>query len=508
MNQMDSTIRILGTLTPENILLVSAILIFAAILVSRVGYRFGVPTLLLFLVVGMVFGSDGLGLQFNNHGAAQFVGVVAMTIILFTGGMQTDFRSIRPILAQGIVLSTLGVALTVVFTGFFIYLMTHAAHFPLHISIAMCFLMAAVMSSTDSASVFSILRENNMRLKENLQPVLELESGSNDPMAYVTTVVMIQAAMTLFDPAAAETGIDYYSMIWDAVKTFFMQIGLGAVLGASIGMATSVFLPKLLLRSTALYSILLLSIAFFAISVTNMLGGNGYLAVYIAGIIIGNRPLVCKKDIFRFMDGMTWIMQISMFLCLGLLVNPSEMLEIAPVALLIGIFMMIAARPAAVFLCLLPFRGISLRAKTFISWIGLKGAAPILFATYPIVSGIPGSGYIFNIVFFITLVSLVIQGMSIPWAARILKLDLPEEKTPETFGVEMPDEAGILSEYTIGKGDLSDGDTLKEISLPDGARVVIIKRGDKFIVPDGSVRLKMGDRLVTIIADTGDLRKE
>lgn len=488
------------TFTPENILLLGSLLIITAIFISRVGYRFGIPTLLLFLFVGMLFGTDGLGLEFDDYYTAQFVGVVAMTVILFAGGLETNFRSVKPVLKQGVILSTVGVLLTVLFTGFFIYGMTRWMQFPIELSLTMSLLMAAVMSSTDSASVFSLLRDNKMRLKENLQPVLELESGSNDPMAYVTTIVLIETTRTLFDPSCVQTDTSALAMCLIGLKTLVMQLAIGAVLGLGIGFGVSKLLEKLTLKSAPLYAILLLAIAFFTMSVTGLLKGNGYLAVYLAGIVIGNRPLVHKGEIFRFMDGMTWIMQIGMFLTLGLLVNPKEMLQVAPVGLLVGIFLMLAARPLSVFLCLIPFRNMSFRSKTFISWVGLKGAAPIIFATYPVLEDVPGANYIFNVVFFITLISLIMQGMSIPYIARKLHLDLPEEDNPQTFGVALPEEAGILKDYTLEEADLSSGNTLKEVELPgEGSRVVLIKRGESVLIPNGQVQLKAGDVLVIVI---------
>ncbi|MBD9293820.1 MAG: potassium/proton antiporter, partial [Bacteroidales bacterium] len=218
----------------------------------------------------------------------------------------------------------------------------------------------------------------------------------------------------------------------------------------------------------------------------------------------GNKPMNNRKEILSFMDGMTWIMQIGMFLSLGLLVNPHEMLHVAPIALLIGLFLIFVGRPLTVFLCLLPFRKISFRAKLFTSWVGLKGAVPIIFATYPIVEGIPGSEQIFNIVFFITLLSLIFQGMSIPRVAKMLHLNLPMEKVPETFGIEIPEEAGKLQDYTLTDDDLEGGNTLKEIQFPQGARVVIIRRNDKFIIPDGSVELQSGDQLLIIYGEADE----
>lgn len=490
--------------TSENIFLIGSILVFTAIVVSKTGNKYGVPSLLIFLLVGMLFGSDGLGLVFDNYNLAQFLSIVALCVILFTGGLETKFKEIRPVIGPGVVLSTLGVFLTVIFTGAFIYFLSRIERIGLSLSIVMCFLLAAVMSSTDSASVFSILKNSKMRLKQNLKPMLELESGSNDPMAYVMTIVLIQVAKLLYEPASSISGIDYSHLILSSLQTLFLQMTIGSLAGVSIGFAAVWTLKRVKLNSAPLYSILLLAVSLFAFSMTQMIQGNGYLAVYIAGLIIGNKPMNNRKEILSFMDGMTWIMQIGMFLSLGLLVNPHEMLHVAPIALLIGLFLIFVGRPLTVFLCLLPFRKISFRAKLFTSWVGLKGAVPIIFATYPIVEGIPGSEQIFNIVFFITLLSLIFQGMSIPRVAKMLHLNLPMEKVPETFGIEIPEEAGKLQDYTLTDDDLEGGNTLKEIQFPQGARVVIIRRDDKFIIPDGSVELQSGDQLLIIYGETDE----
>ncbi len=489
--------------TAENILLISSVLIFTAILISRAGYKFGIPVLLLFILVGMAFGEDGLGLSFDNFGIAQFIGTIALCIILFCGGLETKFDTIRPVMKEGIVLSTVGVFLTALFTGGFIYLLTRVGHMSEDMSIVMCFLLAAVMSSTDSASVFNILRNANMRLKENLQPVLELESGSNDPMAYVITVVLIQCAQQLFEPASG-IDIDYTRMIGNAIVTFIMQLGIGAVMGVGLGRAFSWALGRLKLNGASLYAILVMSIGFFIYSLTGLVKGNGFLAIYLAGVIIGNHPMSFKKEVFRFSDTTTWLMQMAMFLTLGLLVSPKEMLSVAPVALLVGIFLILVGRPLAVFISLLPFRKMSFKARVFISWVGLKGATPIIFAIFTVVADIPGSEQIFNIVFFITMISMLVQGMSIPAVAKALHLALPQEKKPETFGIEIPEEAGKLMDHRLTERDLDGGDTLKEIVLPEGTRVVMIQRDGELIVPDGSVKLKAGDKLLMIMGNQFD----
>ncbi len=473
-----------------------SILIFCSILISKVGYRFGLPSLLLFLVAGMIFGTDGLGLQFNNVGQAQFLGMVALCIILFTGGMETRFKEIKPVLGPGLVLSTLGVILTTVFTGLFIFMLSEWKSFPFSLPLVTCFLLAATMSSTDSASVFNLLSQKKQNLKNNLKPLLELESGSNDPMAYILTIILIQMAATIGDAGsgAAETA----AIVLQALKTLALQFSIGAASGFLMGYGSVWLLNRINLKNAPLYAILLMSIVFFSFTVTTKLQGNGYLAVYLAGIVIGNHRLVNRKDIFAFFDGLTWLMQVVMFITLGLLVNPHEMMKVAPAALLIGIFMIIVARPLSVFLSLIPFRKISFASKSFISWVGLRGAVPIIFATYPVVEGTPGSDIIFNVVFFITILSLVIQGSSISFVSKILNLDLPLEEGSAEIGFEVPEEAGKLVEVTITRETLSKGNTLKDLKMPEGMLVMMIKRDGKFIVPNGSRVLKDGDKLLVI----------
>ncbi len=489
------------TFTSENILLILSVLIFSSILISKAGYRFGLPSLLLFLVAGMLFGVDGLGLQFNDMKQAQFIGMCSLCIILFSGGMETKVKEIRPVLGPGLMLSTLGVILTTLFTGLFIYALSVWESCPISLPLVTCLLLAATMSSTDSASVFNILRNSKMRLKNNLQPMLELESGSNDPMAYILTIILIQLANSLTGDAAGS--VDSGVVVWDAVKTLFLQFGVGVLGGVVFGFASVWFLRRVNLSNAPLYAIMLMSVMFFSYTTTTYLSGNGYLAVYIAGIIIGNNRIPYRKDISSFFDGITWLVQIVMFLILGLLVNPHEMLKTTPVSLLIGVFMILVARPLSVFISLAPFKSITTPSKLFTSWVGLRGAAPILFATYPVVENVEGAELIFNIVFFITLLSLVIQGSSIPASARMFKLneEMPEEEN--TFGVEVPEEAGNLAEITLTEDSLMHGNTLKELNLPKGMLVMMIKREGRFIVPDGSVELKAGDRLL-IISDNQD----
>ena len=331
------------TFTAENILLLGSVLIFCSILIGKTGYRFGIPTLLLFLLVGMGFGSDGLGLQFHSAADAQFIGMMALSIILFTGGMDTKLSDIRPVLAQGVLLSTAGVLLTTLLTGLFICYISGWDSTNIALPLTTSLLLAATMSSTDSASVFSLLRSQRMNLKHRLRPMLELESGSNDPMAYMLTIVLIQIVTS-------------DGMSWGVIaRDLGVQFFFGGVIGYAMGRFAVWLINRIGLANSSLYPILLLSLVFFTFTITDLLRGNGYLAVYVTGIITGNAPLANRKEINTFMNGLTWLFQIVMFLALGLLVNPLEMMDVAAVALLIGVFMIVVARPVSVFLCLLPF---------------------------------------------------------------------------------------------------------------------------------------------------------
>ena len=474
--------------TAENILLIGAILIFCAIMISKTGYRFGIPTLLLFLLVGMGFGTDGLGLEFDSAEDAQFIGMIALSIILFTGGMDTKLHDIKPVMAQGMILSTVGVLLTTLLTGGFIFWLSGFSSMNIAMPILTSLLLAATMSSTDSASVFNLLRSQRMNLKENLKPMLELESGSNDPMAYMLTIALIQVI-------ASDSGFDLGLLVKDLLVQFFV----GGVMGYAFGRLAVWLINKVNLSNSSLYPILLLSLVFITFTITDLLHGNGYLAVYILGVIVGNARLVFRKEINTFMNGLTWFSQIVMFLSLGLLVNPHEMLGVSVCAMLIGLFMIFVARPLTVMLCLLPFRQMTFKAKCFVSWVGLRGAVPIIFATYPVVSEIPGSQVIFNIVFFITLLSLIFQGMTIAPVAKWLSLDLPEEKEGNEFGVEIPEEIDSqLTDVTLTPEMLEDGNRLMDMNIAPGTLVMLVKRGSEFMIPNGRMELKVGDKLLYI----------
>ena len=485
-------------LVSEHLLLLFSILIFAAVLVTKVGSRYGVPSLLLFLLLGMVAGEDVLGVSFDDFELAENIGHFAMTIILFTAGLETSFKETRPVVRQGALLSTAGVLLTILFSGVFIWLVSEEA-IPVSMSLTGCFLLAAVMGSTDSASVFSVLRSKKLHLRENLGPMLEMESGSNDPMAYILTIVLTQ--LMTESPGSLGAG----KLVMTGFGLVFLQIVVGAGVGFGVGYAGRWILGRLHLASSPLYAILILSLGYFANGVAGLLMGNGLLALYVTAIMIGNRAdIPHRKEILNFFNGMTWLMQLVMFLMLGLLARPSKMLPMLVPALVIGLFMIFVSRPASVFLCLLPFRDLSTRAKLFTSWVGLKGAGPILFALCPVVAGLEGADDMFNMVFLITLISLLLQGMTLSPVARMLRLSYEEDPQVETFGMEIPEEMGMLRDHTVTEEDLKKGPTLRDLKLPHGIRVMVVRRGDSYLVPHGSMPLEIGDRLVIIMGDSDD----
>ena len=489
-------------LSAGNLIMFISLLMFVSILVAKIGTKFGVPTMLLFLVIGMLAGEDGLGIKIENLHVAEFLGHLAMTIILLSGGLETSLSETKPIIRKGISMTTLGLALTIVITGSFIYLVFGDQIGGAGASILGCFLLSAVMSSTDSASVFSILRNSRLSLRENLGPLLELESGSNDPTAYVLTILLVQIMETIHS-AAGVTGT--WVILLNGAWILLKQIALGFGMGLAIGRGARWLLTKIHLANPSLYSILILSIAMFANGATSYIGGNGLLALYISAIVIGNTPkLPCKKEVLQFYDGITWLSQLIMFLLLGLLAKPSQMHGLVWPALQIGLFLIFIARPAGIILSLLPFKGLTFRAKLLASWVGLKGAGPILFALYTVLEGVDGSSEIFNIVFCITLLSLLLQGMTLTPMAHLLNMSIDDDPDVETFGMEIPEEMGMLRDHIVAQEDLEGGETLRDLHLPHGIRVVMVRRGPKYIVPHGSLKLMVGDRLVIIMGDTED----
>lgn len=469
----------------ENIIFVGALLLFVAVMAGKVAHRFGAPALLLFLGVGMLFGLNFI--SFRSVEMTQFVGMVALCIILFTGGMDTKAPEIRPILGPGILLSTLGVILTALLLALFVWLV--APSVGVEIPFLLALLLASTMSSTDSASVFSILRSKKQGLKENLRELLELESGSNDPMAYMMTILLIG----VLSNTRGDVGLGM------SVVLFVMQMAIGALCGYFIGRLAVWTINRINLVNHSLYSVLLLAFIFFSFAFTDLIHGNGYLAVYLSGLVVGNNKLAQKRPLVVFFDGFTWLMQVVMFLTLGLFVNTVELLQ--PKVLILGAlvcgFLIFIARPVAVFACLAPFRHFTFKARLYVSWVGLRGAVPILFATYPFIAHIESANLIFNVVFLGTILSLLIQGTTVSGLANLLGLAYEERES--AFGVEMhEDMKSVLTEVEVNECMLESGDTLTDILLPENTLVMMVCRDGEYFVPQGKTPLRLGDKLLVI----------
>lgn len=489
----------------ELYLLVLSVLFIISIMSDKIGYKLGIPALLLFLLVGMLFGVDGIGLQFSNISLAQAIGTCSLCIILFSGGMDTKFENIKPIIAPGIILATLGVALMAGITGFTWWLLGQT---PLWqpTALSLCLLIGATMSSTDSASVFSILRSRGINLKYHLQPMLELESGSNDPMAYVLTISMIGIVN------AGSTTVDSsLSPFVYIVFIVLVQIILGAIFGFVLGNLLVWFINKIAIKNPSLYPIMVLASCIFIFSVAYYLYGNPYLAVYIGGLIFGNSKFAHKTSTLGFFDGISWLCQLIMFLTLGLLIDPSDMLtnEVWLPALILSVIMIFIARPLSTYLCLLPWRkSLPLNARTFVAWVGLRGASPIIFAILVVSAEVPGGKIIFEIVFFCTLLSLLIQGTSIPFMSRLLNVEKPAEKRKNIAvvgDVDMFEETRSVSkEVQITDTMLNGSNLLMDMGLPPETLAIMVRRprrsaeGEVMFVPTGKTELRVGDHLLVI----------
>lgn len=463
----------------EQILLAVGSLLGLSILASKATGRFGVPALLIFLAIGMLAGSDGPGgIYFDDDQAAQSLGVLALAYILFSGGLETQWKDIRPVLAPGLTLATFGVLLTAVVLALCV------KHF-LNFSWLEAFLLGAIVSSTDAAAVFAVLRSRNVGLKGNLKPLLELESGSNDPMAVFLSLGLIELIKN-----------PQFSM-WQLFPSFLKQMALGLVFGYALGRGTAWAINRIRLNYEGLYPVLTLSLVLVAYGLTTVAGGNGFLAVYLAGMVLGNGRLLHKKSLTHFHDGLAWLMQIAMFLTLGLLVFPSQLPTVVWAGLLASLALIFVARPVAVFLCLSVFR-FDLREKTLLSWVGLKGAVPIILATFPRLADIPQADTIFNLVFFIVLTSVLLQGTTIPMVARWLGVQKPMEQA-RVRPLEFEPIAGQdtdLTELIVPYQSPVVGKTLVELGWPPDSRITLIGRGEEFLVPNGATTIEAGDVLL------------
>lgn len=459
-------------------------LILFSVVASKASGRLGLPALVLFLLVGMLAGSEGLGgIAFDDPLIAQSLGIIALAYILFSGGLDTEWRAVRPLLWTGTALSTVGVVLTASTMGLF-------ATWVLGLPLLQGLLLGAIVSSTDAAAVFSVMRSRGTGLKERLKRVLELESGSNDPMAIFLTVGLITL---IVQPDASG---------WSLLPLFLRQMVVGAAVGWGLGRLLVVVINRIHLNYDGLYPVFTLAAVAVVYGVTDWLGGNGFLAVYLVGLVMGNHHFIHKRSITRFHDGVAWLMQITMFLALGLLVFPSELAPVAWTGLLLALVLMFVARPLAVFATLW-FTGLPRREVGLVAWVGLRGAVPIILATYPLVMGVPDASLIFNVVFFIVLTSVLLQGPSIPFVARMLGVDVPLAR-PLRYPLEFEQTADLdsdLVEVVVPAGSSVVGRRILEIGLPEGALVVLISRGGTFVVPRGSTIMLDGDRLLMLADD-------
>jgi potassium/hydrogen antiporter len=473
------------TISLDNILLLGSVLLFIGLVGTRTT-KYGIPVLLLFILVGMLAGSDGFGgIYFYDLQTTKFVGAVALSFILFSGGLETRWGDIKPVLSQGVILSTLGVVLTAAFVGIFVTLITD-------FTLVEGLLLGSIVSSTDAAAVFSILRSKNVALKGNLRPLLELESGSNDPMAYFLTICFT-FLLTHKDVTA-----------WSLIPMFFRQMILGGVAGYLMGHVMQRVINWIKLDYDGLYSVLLITLMLFTFSFTEFIGGNSFLAVYISACILGNRSFVHKKSLIKHFDGQAWLMQAIMFITLGLLVFPSHLVPYIGTGLLISIVLILVVRPLSVYISLMFFR-MSNRKKIFISWVGLRGAVPIVLATFPLTAGVDKSSVIFNLVFFISITSILVQGTTLPVIARWLNLVLPPQvRKYSTFEKELTIKGkSIMAQTTIESFCPCVGKSIVDLSLDGSVSIASIERDGKYFTPEGTTRIQSGDRL-SVLADNAE----
>lgn len=471
-------------LSLEELLLGFSTLILISIFIARLSNNIGVPVLLLFLGIGMLAGSEGPGgFYFDNTSLAQSIGISSLIFILFSGGLSTHWKIVKPVLRPSITLATVGVVFTAGAVALFAY---YIFNIPLLISM----LLGSIVASTDAAAVFSIIGARNIKIKGRITPLLELESGSNDPMAVFLTITLIQVITSTTE---ATTGV--------LLLKFLMEMGIGLFMGLVLGKGIVFIINRLSIQIEGLYQVFVFAAAFFVYSSTDMMHGSGFLAVYVAGIVVGNHNIVYKKNVFRFFDGMAWIAQIIMFITLGLLVFPSEIIADFKMELSISLFLILIARPLGVFISLMPFN-FTFKEKIFISWVGLRGAVPIILATFPLLAGIAEAQWIFNVVFFIVLTSALLQGWTIPFAMKILGLkdtSIPFLTSPTEF-IHLDEVDRIRINMIVPDNTTFHNQAVVSIKPLQGCLIITVKRDDTFFVPSGGTVLQKGDILQALVS--------
>lgn len=455
-------------------LVIIAGFLFVCVLASKVSAKSGIPALILFLAIGMLAGSDGPGgIQFTDIGLTKNVGMFSLAFILFAGGLGTAWEHLKPVFWRSVSLSTIGVFATCGFVGLF-------AHYVLELPLLAALLLGAVVSSTDAAAVFGVLRTAGTRLKHNITPTLELESGTNDPVAVFLTITLTDL---IIHPQTS----------WlSAVPKLIMEMPIGFAIGWLGGMGAVAMINRVRLEYDGLYSIITIATACFAFGAAELLRGNAFLAVYVAGVTMGSRNFLHRNALIQFHDALAWLMQIAMFVVLGLLVFPKNLVSVAAPGIILSLFLILVARPVAVYLSLL-FANMQKRTKFFVAWAGLRGAVPIILATIPALAGVPEAPMIFNLVFFIVLTSVLIQGTTLRRTARALNVVVPAQ----THASDLKEAtAEDLFEVEIQKGSKAAGKQVVELGLPRTALIVLLNRGEATYIPQGATVLQPGDVLV------------
>lgn len=463
-----------------------ALLAFGAILASKASGKLGIPALILFIGIGMLAGSDGPGgVHFEDVTFTKNLGMVSLALILFAGGLESTWQTIQPVIWRGFSLATIGVFVTAGLIGAF-------AYYIFQFELVSALLLGAVVSSTDAAAIFGVLRGRGIRLKHKLAPLLELESGSNDPVAVFLTISLTTLA--------ANPG----SSPWALVPHLFIEMPVGALVGLLGSYGTLWLINHLRLEYDGLYSVLTLSSVFIIYGLTHLVGGNPFLAVYLAGVVMGSNNFLHKMALVQFHEALAWLMQIAMFIVLGLLVFPSELLSVAVPGLALSAFLILVVRPASVFIAL-GRAHMTTRSKFFVSWAGLRGAVPIILATFPLIADVPRAQEIFNLVFFVVLTSVLIQGTALGWMAKMLSVLAP---TPANKIDLKPAAHDELMEIIIDDNSRSAGRQVVELGLPTTALIVLLTRKGESYIPRGGTVLESGDVLLvaTRRADHEELR--
>ncbi len=479
----------MAALPTENLILLGAILIFLSIISSKTSGRLGVPSLLIFMSIGILAGVDGIGkIPFNDFGFVQKLGTLALIFILFSGGIDTKMESVGPVIWKGISLATIGVIFTAAVTGIFVWKFTD-------FSLLEGLLLGSIISSTDAAAVFSILRSKNIGLRGRLRSLLEFESGSNDPMAFFLTISFIQLIT-----------LEAFGF-WNVVVQFVIQMSLGLLYGYLTGKASVWIINKIKLDYEGLYPVLVLALVLFTYSMSAFGLGNGFLAVYVMAVVLGNSSFIHKRSLMKFYDGQAWLMQIIMFIALGLLVNPHEIIPIIGTGVMVSLFLILVARPIGVFASLLFFK-MKFRELLFISWVGLRGAVPIVFATFAVTAGIEKSTLIFNIVFFIVITSIALQGTTLMVVAKWLHVDKNISAARHyPLEIELTDNfKKQLVEVTIPDNCPQANKRIVDMGFPRNSLIVMIERNKQYITPNGSTVILPGDNLLVMTDSIRDLQ--